>query len=146
MGLVEANTASPIIKSSRSGFIDLFKDSFLVLCAVHWVSCAWCLVAQLEESYGLESWETLLEEKDILDGGAFVRYLFGVEFAVFSLVLSHGRTYPESWIEQLFSLVVMMGMGTLYAFALGQATSLTKAWIPPYRLQQAQGIDEGVRE
>ena len=101
-----------------------------MICAVHWVSCAWCLVAQLEEDSGLESWETLLEEKDILDGGAFVRYLFGVEFAVFSLVLSHGRTYPESWIEQLFSLVIMMLMGTLYAFALGQATSLVTSMDP----------------
>ena len=61
---------------------------------------------------------------------AFVRYLFGVEFAVFSLVLSHGRTYPESWIEQLFSLVIMMLMGTLYAFALGQATSLVTSMDP----------------
>ena len=47
------------------------------LLVLHWVSCAWCMLASLEIDAAHPSWE---DNVDI--SGSFSRYLHGVEFAM----------------------------------------------------------------
>ena len=66
----------------------------------------WCLLAQIE---GERNWESVGEERDALQiEGGVSRYLHGVEFAIFSMVLAHSRAHPTTTSEQIFSILVMI--------------------------------------
>ena len=87
------------------------------VCVLHWVACVWCLLAQLEEDFGLATWED--SEQIPEEIGSVNRYLYGLEFALFAMVLGYGRSYPTTAYEQIFALGTMLLMGAFYAYALG---------------------------
>ena len=113
--LVKLTRLARIVKTSRSQYTNLIKFGVTIMFLLHWVACAWCLLGQLQKDAEAGNWidEISPEMKDA------ELYMFGLEFAIFSMVLGFGRSTPQTFAEQFIAVLVLGVMGTIYAYLLG---------------------------
>ena len=127
----------------RSAYLMLIKFSVLLFYLLHWVACFWCLLAQLEEdSEDVDNPRSWIEARDHIDGsqsaiswrveryGAASRYLHGLEFAIFAMVLTYGEVRPVTFTEHLISIFIVIFMGCLYAYAIGTICGIVSSLDP----------------
>ena len=110
-----------------SQYLLLIKFSILLLFLLHMVACLYCLLAQSEEEANHPSWA----ESDSLDvTGAASRYLHGLEFAIMAMVLTYSRAAPTTIFEQVFAIVCLIFLGTIYAYAIGSICGIISGMDP----------------
>ena len=119
--LVKLTRLARIVKTSRSQYTNLIKFGVTIMFLLHWVACAWCLLGQLQRDADADNWISHVysadEQEEAPSGPAL--YMFGLEFAIFSMVLGFGRSTPQTFAEQFIAVLVLGVMGTIYAYLLG---------------------------
>ena len=119
--LVKLTRLARIVKTSRSQYTNLIKFGVTIMFLLHWVACAWCLLGQLQRDADADNWISHVysadEQEEAPSGPAL--YMFGLEFAIFSMVLGFGKSAPQTFAEQIIAVVFLGVMGTIYAYLLG---------------------------
>ena len=113
--------------SLRSQHQVLIKFGLGTLLMLHWVSCAWCLIAQLQRESGHLAWT---DNDNLNISGSGSRYLHAVEFSIFAMVLTYSRAHPVTVVEQIFAVVALMLMGCIYAYAIGTVCGIIATMDP----------------
>ena len=119
--------------SIQSQYLLLMKSSALLFFLLHWVACAWCLLAEIQETSGRANWIRSLQEDEFdpieLTGSAS-RYLHGLEFAIFAMVLAYSRAHPTTVLEQVFGVTMLVTMGCVYAYLIGSICGIISTMDP----------------
>ena len=74
-------------KGPGSQYFVLLQFSCTLLYLLHWVACSYCLLAQVQREYfdGHPTWQ---DNDSLQISGALSKYLHGLEFAMFAMVLT----------------------------------------------------------
>ncbi|MEB3341919.1 ion transporter [Okeania sp.] len=99
----------------------MFKLVILIILITHWVGCIWFVIGSWESSHG-SSW---LISKSLDSASTTTQYINSLYWAITTLTtVGYGDITPVTEIEITFTLIVMFLGISLYAYIIGNVSSL----------------------
>ncbi|MDE5093467.1 MAG: ion transporter, partial [Trichodesmium sp. St11_bin5] len=101
--------------------IRMCKLIIFIALITHWVACGWFLIGSWESNFG-ESW---LINKSLKSVGTRTQYINCLYWAITTLTtVGYGDITPTTEIEIIFTLMVMFLGISMYAYTIGNVSSL----------------------
>ncbi|MDE5068061.1 MAG: ion transporter [Trichodesmium sp. St16_bin4-tuft] len=101
--------------------IRMCKLIIFIALITHWVACGWFLIGSWESNFG-ESW---LINKSLKSVGIRTQYINCLYWAITTLTtVGYGDITPTTEIEIIFTLMVMFLGISMYAYTIGNVSSL----------------------
>lgn len=117
--------------------VALTKFLVMILFSMHWTSCVWNIVPQIDEGPG---WLEDTFGEDVVDANGnevteivasiSEKYFISIEFSLMTMVIGYGKVEPVTESEQIVAIIFLILNGSMYAYVIGAICGIVSMMDP----------------